>query len=102
MISVGYEAKGSIFNMCQMTGLLGQQYINGKRLTDDMPQGTNFDQRFIVGSFGPGLTPREFFNHARAGRTSLCDTVLTTSQNEYSQRKFIKLMKKWLFIMTEA
>ena len=79
MISIGSEAKESLFNVCQMTGLLGQQYINGKRLTDDMPQGTIFDQGFIVASFGSGLTPREFFNHARAGRTSLCDTALRTS-----------------------
>ena len=54
MISVESGAKGSLFNVCQMTGLLGQQYINGKRLTDDMPQGTIFDQGFIVGSFGSG------------------------------------------------
>ena len=27
-----------------MTGLLGQQYINGKRLTDDMPQRSIFDR----------------------------------------------------------
>ena len=79
MINVESGAKGTLFNACQMTGLLGQQYINGKRLTDDMPQGTIFDQGFIVASFGSGLTPREFFNHARAGRTSLCDTALRTS-----------------------
>ena len=79
MISIGSGAKESLFNVCQMTGLLGQQYINGKRLTDHMPQGTIFDQGFIVASFGSVLTPREFFNHARAGRTSLCDTALRTS-----------------------
>ena len=38
MISVESGAKGSLFNVCQMTGLLGQQYINGKRLTDDIPR----------------------------------------------------------------
>ena len=79
MISIGSGTKESLFSVGQMTGLLGQQYINGKRLTDDMPQGTIFDQGFIVASFGSGLTPREFFNRARAGRTSLCDTVLRTS-----------------------
>ena len=61
MISIGSGAKGSLFNVCIITGLLGQQYINGKRLTDDMPQGTIFDQGFIVGSFGSGLIPNEFF-----------------------------------------
>ena len=84
MISVESGAKGSMFNLCQMTGLLGQQYINGKRLTDGIPPGTIFDQGFVVRSFGSGLSPKEFFSHARAGRTSLCDTALTTSQIGYS------------------
>ena len=69
MISIESQAKGSLFNVCQMTGLLGQQYINGKRLTDDTPQGTIIDQGFVVGSFGSGLNPKELFSHARAGRT---------------------------------
>ena len=94
MVSVESGAKGSLFKVFQMTRLLGQQYINGKRLTDNMQQGTIFDQGFIVESFGSGLPPKEFFNHARAGRMSLCDTALTTSQTGYSQRKLIKLMEK--------
>ena len=80
-----------------MTGLLGQRYINGKRLTDDRTQGTIFDQGFIVGSFGSGLNPKEFFSYARAGRTSLFDTALSTSQTGCSQRKLIKLMEKMVF-----
>ena len=75
-----------------MMRLLAQQYINGKRLTDDTPQGTIFGQGFIVGSFGSGLNPKEFLSHVRAGRTSFCGTALTTSQTGYSQRKLIKLM----------
>ena len=94
MISVLSGAKGSLFNVCKMTGLLGQQYINGKRLTDDMPHGTIFYQGFIVGSFGSRLSPEEFFSYARTGITSPCDTALTTSQTGYSQRKLIKLMEK--------
>ena len=77
-----------------MTRPLGQQHINGKRLTDVIPQGTIFDQGFVIGSFGSGLSPKESFSHARAGRTSLCGTALTTSQTGYSQRKFIKFMAK--------
>ena len=94
MVSVESGAKGSLFNMCHMTVMLEQQYINGKRLTDDMPQGTIFDQGFIVGSFGSGLTPKEFFSQTRPRRTSRCDTALTTSETGYSQRKLIKLMEK--------
>ena len=59
-----------------------------------MPQGTIFDQGFIVGSLESRLTPKKVFSHVRAGRTSLCNTALTTSQTGYSQKKFIKLMEK--------
>ena len=48
MISVESEAKGSLFNVFQMTGLLGQQHINSKRLTGGILQGTIFDQGFVV------------------------------------------------------
>ena len=93
MISVRSGTKASLFNVWQMTSMLGQQYIYGKRLIDDITQETIFDQGFIVGSFGSGLTPKEVFSHARTGRTSLCDTALTTSQTGYSQRK-LELMEK--------
>ena len=93
MISVGSGTKGKLFNVCQMNSMLGQQYIYGKRLTDDITQGTSFEQGFIVGSFGSGLTPKGFFSHARTGRMSLCDTALTTSQTGYSQR-ILKLIEK--------
>ena len=99
MISVGSGAKGSLFNVCQITGLLGQQYINSKKLTDGIPQGTIFDQGFVIGSFGFGLSPKEFFSYARTGRTSFCDTALTTSQTGCSQKK---LFPEWLFTMMEA
>ena len=96
IISVESGAKGSLFNVYQMTGLLGQQYINAKRLTDDTLQGTIFDQGHLVELFGSGLNPKEFFSHARAGRTSLYDTALTTSQTGYSQKRLIKLMEKMI------
>ena len=56
MISVESGAKGSLFNVCQMTGLLGQQHIKSKRLTGGILQGTIFDQGFVVGSFRSGLS----------------------------------------------
>ena len=38
MISIESGSKRSLFNVCQTIGLLGQQYINGKRLTDGSAQ----------------------------------------------------------------
>ena len=46
MISVESVAKGSLFNVCQMTVLLGQQCINGNRLTDG--ESTSFDQDLLL------------------------------------------------------
>ena len=94
MISVESEAKGSLFNVCQMTRLLGQQYINGKRLTDGRLQWTIFDHEFVVRSFASGFSLNKFFSQARAGRKSFFDTALTTSQTGYLQRKLIKLLEK--------
>ena len=79
MVSVKSGAKGSLFNLCQMTGMLGQQYINGARLSDhSMPVQGLHQKGFVTGSFGTGLTPREFLLHVQSGRNSLCDTALTT------------------------
>ena len=47
MISVESGAKGSLFNVCQMTELLGQQYINGKRLTHRILRRTIFDHLLL-------------------------------------------------------
>ena len=96
MISV----KGSLFNVCQMTEMVRQQYINGKRLTEGGPK--IFDQGSVVGSFELRISPDEFFSHARAGRTSLCDTALITSQTEYSQGKLIRLMEKMVINNDES
>ena len=60
MISVGSGAKGILFNMCQVPGFLGKQYINGKRQTENLSKGAIFDQGVIVGLFGSGLTLKEF------------------------------------------
>ena len=53
MVSVKSGAKGSLFNLCQMTGMLGQQHLNSARLSAR--------KGFITGSFETGLSPKEFF-----------------------------------------
>ena len=94
MVSVKSGAKGTLFNVCQMTGMLGQQYINSARLSDpSMTIQYLYQKVFITGLFGTGLTPTELFSHAQSGRISLCDTALTTSQTGYSQLGLIKLME---------
>lgn len=86
-------SKGSIFNICQITNLLGQQTIDGKRVYGLIhPQDNEFKNRgFIERSFVEGLTPREFFHHAMAGRKGVIDTALLTSVSGYGQRQGVKL-----------
>ena len=86
-------SKGSIFNICQITSLLGQQTIDGKRVSGLIhPQDNEFKNRgFIENSFVEGLTPREFLHHAMAGRKGVIDTALLTSVSGYGQRQGVKL-----------
>lgn len=86
-------SKGSMFNICQITSLLGQQTIDGKRLYGLIhPQDNEFKHKgFVERSFVEGLTPREFLHHAMAGRKGVIDTALLTSVSGYSQRQGVKL-----------
>lgn len=86
-------SKGSIFNICQITSLLGQQTIDGKRVTGLIhPQDNEFKNRgFIERSFVEGLRPREFLHHSMAGRKGVIDTALLTSVSGYGQRQGVKL-----------
>lgn len=102
-------AKGDYFNIAQITGLLGQQNLNGQRIhpllsnnrrtlphypidpaqyTDDM----RYESRgFIRSSFTKGLSPREFYFHAMTGREGITDTAMKTATSGYIQRRMIKL-----------
>lgn len=102
-------AKGDYFNIAQITGLLGQQNLNGQRIhpvlsgnrrtlphypicedhyTDDM----RYESRgFIKSSFTKGLTPREFYFHAMTGREGITDTAMKTATSGYIQRRMIKI-----------
>jgi len=86
-------SKGSIFNICQITSMLGQQTIDGRRMNGLIhPQENEFKNKgFIVHSFVEGLSPREFFHHAMAGRKGVIDTALQTSVSGYGQRQGVKL-----------
>ena len=104
-------AKGQLFNLCQITGLLGQQEVLGERvkktlnndkrtlphypcddnlLTDEM----RFESRgFIFSSFLEGLNPREFFFHSLVGREGVTDTSMKTSTSGYIQRRMVKILE---------
>ena len=100
-------AKGDYFNIAQITGLLGQQNINGNRIPRHLNDGSRslphyplneelsleekYESRgFIKNSFIHGLNPKEFFFHAMSGRIGICDTAMGTATSGYIQRRIGK------------
>jgi DNA-directed RNA polymerase beta' subunit len=85
-------SKGDFFNIAQLTGLLGQQNLFGKRVQptlsngkrtlphypfDKMDNEDEYESRgFVRHSFIEGLNPQEFFFHAMSGREGICDTAM--------------------------
>jgi DNA-directed RNA polymerase I subunit RPA1 len=93
-------AKGSSVNSMQMSVLLGQQELEGRRPRlmangNTLPSFLPYDPSpssggFITNSFMTGLTPQEYFFHCMAGREGLVDTAVKTSRSGYLQRCLIK------------
>jgi len=98
MIKAG--SKGSTTNIAQMVACLGQQAIEGKRITygftdRTLPHYKKYDDSaeargFVESSFIRGLSPQEFFFHAMGGREGLIDTAVKTAETGYIQRQLIK------------
>ena len=96
-------SKGTDLNISQMISCLGQQAIEGKRISygfdsRTLPHFNKFDdgplaRGFIESSFISGLSPEELFFHAMGGRIGLIDTAVKTSTTGYIQRRLIKGME---------
>lgn len=99
-------SKGDFFNITQIAGLLGQQYLNGERIALSLNHGRRalphykFDEPnlyeargFITRSFLQGQYPRQALAHSRVGRSGVVDTAMGTSDTGYMQRRIIKLME---------
>uniref|UniRef100_A0A3P9LG42 DNA-directed RNA polymerase subunit n=1 Tax=Oryzias latipes TaxID=8090 RepID=A0A3P9LG42_ORYLA len=93
-------AKGSTVNTMQISCLLGQIELEGRR-PPLMPSGKflpcfqPYDPSpgaggFVSGRFLTGIKPQEFFFHCMAGREGLVDTAVKTSRSGYLQRCIIK------------
>lgn len=91
IVTVTSGAKGDYFNIAQITGLLGQQNLEGKRVSPTLSNGKRTlphypfenmgkereyeSKGFIKNSFIHGLNPEEFFFHAMSGREGVCDKI---------------------------
>ena len=93
-------AKGSNVNVSQISCLLGQQELEGKRVPTmvsgkTLPSFKAFDTSaraggYITGRFLTGIKPQEYYFHCMAGREGLIDTAVKTSRSGYLQRCLIK------------
>ena len=96
-------SKGSTINISQMTAVVGQQSVEGKRIPfgfkyRSLPHFTKDDyspesRGFVENSYLRGLTPTEFFFHAMAGREGLIDTAVKTAETGYIQRRLVKALE---------
>tara|TARA_B110000483_G_scaffold242949_1_gene330566 strand:+ start:5749 stop:8451 length:2703 start_codon:yes stop_codon:yes gene_type:complete len=113
MSTISSGSKGDWVNITQITGLLGQQNVSGKRIEytsydrtrslscfpkafDDTWNGISAkfeSQGFVSNSFQTGLNPVEFFYHAASGREGITDTACKTSDSGYIQRRMIKMLE---------
>ena len=93
-------AKGSATNARQISILLGQQELEGRRVPvmvsgKTLPSFKPYETSAIAGGyissrFLTGLKPQEFYFHCMAGREGLIDTAVKTSRSGYLQRCLIK------------
>ncbi|KAL3691839.1 hypothetical protein R1sor_005490 [Riccia sorocarpa] len=93
-------AKGGLVNFTQISSLLGQQELEGKRVPrmvsgKTLPCFSPWDTGaraggFIGDRFLSGLRPQEYYFHCMAGRDGLVDTAVKTSRSGYLQRCLVK------------
>ncbi len=97
-------ARGSMLNLTQMAGCVGQQAVRGERINRGYENRTlsHFEENdlssdahgFVESSYRSGLGPKEFFFHAMGGREGLVDTAVRTSKSGYLQRRLINALSE--------
>ncbi|MBT97111.1 MAG: hypothetical protein CL902_00590 [Dehalococcoidia bacterium] len=102
-------SKGSSLNLTQIVGLVGQTTVSGGRVHPSHKGGRTLpsfpaDSTAMLASgwcrnsYMKGLTPGEFFQHAKGGREGLVDTSVKTAYTGYIQRRLSKLMEAVLVL----
>ncbi len=96
-------ARGSMLNLSQMAGCVGQQAVRGERLSRGYHDRTlphfekgdlgAYARGFCSNSYKSGLSPTEFFFHAMGGREGLVDTAVRTSRSGYMQRRLVSALE---------
>lgn len=96
-------ARGSMLNLTQICGSVGQQAVRGERISRGFTQRTTSHFKkgeltpeargFVRNSFKTGLSPTEYFFHAMGGREGLVDTAIRTARSGYLQRRLINALQ---------
>ena len=96
-------ARGSMLNLSQMSGCVGQQAVRGERIHRGyqyrtLPHFKKGDlgaqaKGFVASSYKTGLSPTEYFFHSMGGREGLVDTAVRTSRSGYMQRRLINALE---------
>jgi DNA-directed RNA polymerase subunit A' len=96
-------ARGSMLNLSQMAGCVGQQAVRGERLARGYWNRTlphfhkgdlgAYARGFCSNSYKTGLSPTEFFFHSMGGREGLVDTAVRTSRSGYMQRRLVSALE---------
>jgi len=100
-------AKGSIINLAQIAGLVGQQNVNGARIPLTLSGGTRAlphyyfgdnspeARGFVFNSYVSALTPQEFYFHAESGRQGIIATAVKTADTGYIQKRMCKKVEDY-------
>ncbi len=96
-------ARGSMLNLSQMSGCVGQQAVRGERISRGykhrtLPHFKKGDlgasaKGFVASSYKSGLNPTEYFFHSMGGREGLVDTAVRTSRSGYMQRRLVNALE---------
>jgi DNA-directed RNA polymerase subunit A' len=96
-------ARGSMLNLSQMAGSIGQQAVRGERISRGywgrtLPHFKKDDlgaeaKGFVESCYKSGLDPTEYFFHSMGGREGLVDTAVRTSRSGYMQRRLINALE---------
>jgi DNA-directed RNA polymerase subunit A' len=96
-------ARGSMLNLSQMAGSIGQQAVRGERISRGywkrtlphfQPEDLGAEAKgFVRSSYKSGLSPTEYFFHSMGGREGLVDTAVRTSRSGYMQRRLINALE---------
>ena len=96
-------ARGSMLNLSQMAGSIGQQAVRGERISRGYEKRTlsHFNKGdlgadakgFVRSSYKSGLSPTEYFFHSMGGREGLVDTAVRTSRSGYMQRRLVNALE---------